>query len=190
MEKERPLLLICDSSNRIQNERPRRYVLKFLKERRKKVFAETSPLQVPSKFSYSKTNPARRAKQWGYSIDEGSLVMQWTKLELDTLSTDAELRNFRELLKGQRLIRRYCKNMDTTLNGDAPLHLCRNSEDIVREYLEKLAEEWWAYMRIQARFAMERVPLDLVISHPAVGLSFTLSPVGSLPNFSSVGLVV
>lgn len=133
-----------------------------------KAWPQREAQKVPSKISYSKAKLGTRAKQWGYSIDAESLVMQWTKLELDLRSTTDELLNLRTLLSGRNELNRFCMEQNSLVTHDSPLHICKSAEDIMRDFIAKIAKEWWRHMRSTARFALERVPMDLVITHPAV----------------------
>lgn len=126
--------------------------------------------KVPSALSYSRTT--RGHKQWGYSIDGDSLVMRWTKLELEQRTVVKELGVIRELLKGLDLVNELQANRNAGITNDIPRHISKDSGDIVMDYLSKVAREWYIYMRNQGRHILDNVPLDIVITHPAVGYSF------------------
>jgi hypothetical protein len=126
-------------------------------------------LKVPSAFSYSRTSSERRCKQWGYSIDDNSQVMRWTKLELEPRTAINELDVLRELTKGLDLIRELQNNEDAGIMNEIPRHIARDSGDLVKDYLSKVTREWYQYMRSKGKHTLENVPLDIVITHPAVG---------------------
>lgn len=129
---------------------------------------EKTAQKVPSDFSYSATKK-RRCKQWGFSIDEGSRVMRWTKLRLVPGTIAQELDILLEGVKGLDLAEKLLEIENAGSEADVPVHLPKYPEDIVRDYLSEVTREWYRYMRSQARHALNQVPLDIVISHPAVG---------------------
>lgn len=128
--------------------------------------------KVPSTISYSSTE--RGCKQWGHSIDDGSQVMRWTKLDLEPRTAARELEVLRELMKGLELIKKFRAGGNTASTNDVPRHISKDAGDVVRDYLTKVAREWYQYMRSQGRYTLDNVPLDIVITHPAVRY---LSPV-------------
>ncbi|KUJ12158.1 uncharacterized protein LY89DRAFT_688619 [Mollisia scopiformis] len=123
--------------------------------------------RVPSAISYSPTNPDTRRSQWGWSIDDDSKVLKWTKLELEPQSTKAELDQLRELTKGLDLLRELRESKNEGLMTDVPQHITKSAEDIVRDFLTKVSRVWYKHMKSQNQFVLEQVPLDLVITHPA-----------------------
>lgn len=126
--------------------------------------------RVPSAISYSPTNPARRKAQWGWSIDDDSKVLKWTKLELEPQSTETELLQLKELTKGLDLLRELRENQLAGTMKDVPQHITKSAEDVVRDFLSKVAREWYKYMKSQNEYTLENLELDLVITHPAVSL--------------------
>lgn len=90
-------------------------------------------------------------------------------MDLEPQSTIKELEVVRELVKGLDLLKELQTNEDAALRNDIPRHISKDSTDVVRDYLGKVAREWALYMRNQGRHVLENVPLDIVITHPVVG---------------------
>ena len=122
--------------------------------------------KVPSQLSYSKTLTNQR--QWGHSIDTDSLVLIGTKLELQTYTPTAELKILKELVKGLDLVTQIVQDDGTAQDIDIPKHLSKNSEQIVSDYLSKVVREWYMWMKGQREHIFSSVPLDLVMTYPAV----------------------
>jgi hypothetical protein len=129
---------------------------------------EANAKKVPSEYSYSKTSVEKRCRQWGYSIDDESQVMRWTKLELEPRTTVRELEVLRELVKGLDLVNELRANENAANTNDIPRHISRDAGDIVRDYLLEVAREWYLYIKSQSRHTLDTVPLDIVVTHPAV----------------------
>lgn len=128
--------------------------------------------KVPSAYSYSKTPATGQYRQWGYSISDDSNVMQWTKLELEPRTIVRELEVLRDLLKGLDLLKELRTNEDAAIKNDVPRYLPKDAGDVVREYLGKVAREWYEHMRAQGRYILDNVPIDIVLTHPAVNFPF------------------
>lgn len=124
--------------------------------------------KVPSLYSFSKTSTSGECRQWGYSISDDSNVMQWTKLELEPRTTLKELKVLRDLVQGLDLLKELRVKEDAAINNDIPRYLPKDAGDVVREYLGKVAREWYQYMRANGKHTLDSVPLDIVITHPAV----------------------
>lgn len=124
--------------------------------------------KVPSRYSYSKTSTSGECRQWGYSISDDSNVMQWTKLELEPRAIAQELKVLRDLVQGLDLLKEFRANEDAAINNDIPRYLPKDAGDVVREYLGKIAREWYQYMRAKGRHTLDSVPLDIILTHPAV----------------------
>jgi hypothetical protein len=122
---------------------------------------------VPSAISYSTSTTTRRCKQWGWSIDDNSGVLRWTKLEFEHRTKLKELEVFQELIKGLDLVKTL-QNSATTGEAEIPKQISKNAEDVVRDYLNKIARQWFQYMRSEGRFTLEQVHLDIILTHPAV----------------------
>src|SRR4051794_1426670 len=73
--------------------------------------------KVPSAYSYSKTSAANRCRQWGHSIDDNSMVILWTKLNLERRTTVQELGVLRELVKGLELVNKLRANQDAGIKN-------------------------------------------------------------------------
>jgi hypothetical protein len=129
--------------------------------------------KVPSKLSYSSSWDTIAKEQWGYSMDADRrvIVLQWTKMELMNQDTAMELKKLKVLLEGHKLIETYCEKTDpydTLALADAPLHLFKNSEDIMRDYLIRLVTRWWERTIVESRFMLENTHVDVIVTHPAV----------------------
>lgn len=125
---------------------------------------KTSSEKVPSDFSYS---PAENgAQQWGYDIDDRSHVLQWTKLALeDTANRRRELEGLAKLLWEMRLLN---LSDEEAITSGVPEHLVKEPEDIVTDYLGKVAEKTWDEITsVVGRHVPEQIPIDLVVTHPA-----------------------
>ena len=122
--------------------------------------------RVPSQFSYSNTKNG--CQQWGWSIDDDSNVLRWTKLDLEPRSPVGELEVLSHLMKGLDLVRELRANKNAAITNDIPRHIARSSEDVVQDYLGRVAREWYMHMKGKTIHTLQRVPIDLVITHPAV----------------------
>jgi hypothetical protein len=134
-----------------------------------KWWPEREAQKVPSKYSYSRTTTRRR--QWGYSIDDKSQVMQWTKLDLVQRKPPQELDVLRGLLKGLDLVDRLRADENASVENEIPRHISKDSWEVMRDYLVQVSEEWHRHMKSQGKHILDRVPIDIVISYPAVGSS-------------------
>ncbi|KAF2395573.1 hypothetical protein EJ06DRAFT_268430 [Trichodelitschia bisporula] len=124
---------------------------------------ERKETKVPSVLSYSRSSG--QYHQWGHSIDPATanVALQWTKLELQGRSPLKELEKLLELTKGMRLANKLQEG--STL--DPPRHLARNDEDIIRDYLAKVARHWYRFVQSKQSHLLENVPVDVVVTHPA-----------------------
>lgn len=98
--------------------------------------------------------------------------MRWTKLELEPRTTVRELEVLRELVKGLDLVNELRANENAAYTNDIPRHISKSSEDVVRDYLCKVSREWYQFISTQGRHTLGNVPLDIVITHPAVRFPF------------------
>ncbi|KAK3343427.1 hypothetical protein B0T25DRAFT_464384 [Lasiosphaeria hispida] len=124
--------------------------------------------KIPSAISYSKT--PSKCKQWGDDIDkQQSLVLKWTKLELQPQKALQELAKLREALGGLALVQSLLRDERAGVKTDMPLHITKSPISIVQDYLTRVARHYYLYMRNNSEFAIERgnVPVDMVITHPA-----------------------
>jgi hypothetical protein len=110
-------------------------------------------------------------RQWGYSIDDKSKVLRWTKLELfdDRLPIEG-LQNLSELLRALPEIKALHGGKAKT--DDLPRHLSKSTEDIIETFLGYIAREWKSSITTEMRHVLERAPIDLVVTHPAVRCSY------------------
>ncbi|KAK3939278.1 hypothetical protein QBC46DRAFT_388319 [Diplogelasinospora grovesii] len=120
--------------------------------------------KVPSEYSYSPS--PKGCRQWGYDIDDNSRVLKWTKLELEeTKNRTTELRTLAETLYGLRLLD---LTPEAIIRNDIPRHLAKEPEDIVKEYLDQIAEQTFTDITTTlGRHVPERLPIDMVVTHPA-----------------------
>ncbi|KAH7625276.1 hypothetical protein B0T09DRAFT_352661 [Sordaria sp. MPI-SDFR-AT-0083] len=120
--------------------------------------------KVPSEISYSPS--PKGCRQWGYDIDDNSRVLKWTKLELeDTRNRSAELKTLAETLLGLQLLD---LSEDAVIKNDIPRHLAKEPEDIVKDYLDEIAEQTLEEIQTQVgRRVADNIPIDMVITHPA-----------------------
>lgn len=131
--------------------------------------------KVPSEISYSRT--LNRRKQWGHDIDNDSLVLRWTKMDLEPREPVKELSILGDLVQGLDKIR----DLNAATNShdviDLPQHLTRNSADVVRDYLSKVVRAWYIWFKDQpqGQNQLDGLPLDVVITHPAVRESKNLA---------------
>jgi hypothetical protein len=126
--------------------------------------------KVPSDYSYSES--ATGKNQWGHDIDDNSLVVRWTKLNLEARDPERELEVLGELVKGLDRMRSFQQTQN-----DMPQHLARNASDVVRDYLTRVVRQWYIWMRSQPgsrQHILRNLPLDLVITHPAVSMPLVL----------------
>jgi len=126
-------------------------------------------LKVPSQLSYSKT--PKRLRQFGYDIDAESLILSETKLELEEDAEDRtrirELKSFADTLYA--FTRSRLDDAAAELGG-IPKHLSKSAEDIVEDYLKKVAEVVRKDIAERWPNALDQIPIEVVITHPAVSL--------------------
>ncbi|KAI9868849.1 MAG: hypothetical protein M1813_004700 [Trichoglossum hirsutum] len=99
-------------------------------------------------------------------MDENSQVMQWTKLELEPLTTVKELGILRDLVGGLDRMNKLRADESASLNS-IPRHISKDAEEVVKDYLGKVSREWYTYIKQQGKHTLDSVPIDIVISHPA-----------------------
>lgn len=133
--------------------------------RRDRPVATATEGKVPSQRSFQKTKNGN--VQWGFSIDDDSEVLQWTKLELMPREPAKELATLKNLLKG---IDTYGRPLLET----APRQLTFNAQDVIEDYLGKVVKEWVQAMNRRAARALENIDVDVVITYPAVRLSLQI----------------
>lgn len=135
---------------------------------------EKTAQKVPSAYSYSKADSAKQREQWGYSINENSQVIRWSKLDIGPRTTTRELEVLRDLVTGLDLVNKLHRTEQDFRANDVPQHLSKDSSDVIRDYLGKVARKWYQSMKTgPGRNALDNVPLDIVITHPAVSSYFS-----------------
>jgi hypothetical protein len=120
--------------------------------------------KVPSAISYMVSK--NKCQQWGHDIDENSEYLTWTKLELGEQPQDKELENLAAAFKGIACI---SSITDRFSNASQRLQsLAATPGQIVQKYLTKVARKWRDDFVKSGRTALSELPLDLVVTHPAV----------------------
>lgn len=76
-----------------------------------------------------------------------------------------------ELAKGLDYVNELRSRATSARNQKIPQHLGKSEEDVVRDYLSHLADQWYEMMQVGAQ-TLNVVPLDIVITHPAVSHKF------------------
>ena len=122
---------------------------------------------MPSQHSYS--NTPRGCQQWGHDIDDNSLVLKRTKIQLEEVqSRISELRNLSEMLYQLRLLD---LSQHAVRKHGIPKHLAKEPEDIVKDYLDYIAERTLLELTTRVgRQVPHKIPIDLVVTHPAVSV--------------------
>ncbi|KAK5661328.1 hypothetical protein OQA88_11223 [Cercophora sp. LCS_1] len=124
----------------------------------------TTANKVPSDISYS-PSLVRGCQQWGYDIDDHSRVIKWTKLALEeTQDRTTELKKLASLLWEMRHVE---LTEEMYINNNMPRHLSKTPEDIVTDYLDKIAEKAYDEICTIGRNIPQRIPIDMVVTHPA-----------------------
>lgn len=123
--------------------------------------------KVPSQHSYS--NTPKGCQQWGYDIDDNSLVLKRTKIQLEEVrSRHSELRTLSEMLYQLRLLD---LSQATVRKKGIPKHLAKEPEDIVKDYLDQIAERTLREITDRVgRHVPSKIPIDMVVTHPAVSV--------------------
>ena len=123
--------------------------------------------KIPSEISYSKgTN---RSRQPGKDAERHKLVLHWTKLELETRRPATELEALLEAVQGLSLVKRLREVADADINHEAPTHLTKSPSDIVKDFLLKIARQYYLHMKGQSSALIGgQIPLDVALTHPAV----------------------
>jgi len=126
--------------------------------------------KVPSVISFSKNSEGK--SQYGYDISRGSVTLQWNKLELkDPSNRSEELKLFRRALEDLRYLeepRNPALTDDEAFDIDIPTHVGMDSEEIVMQYMQRLANHFCQSVEDQRGEALLREnTIDIVITHPA-----------------------
>jgi hypothetical protein len=123
---------------------------------------------VPSLVSYSRTPNVR--KQFGHDIDDQSEVVKWTKLDLDPKPATDHLRQLENTTKGLKLVQALYRDKPA-LERDIPYHISKDTTEIVRHFLEQVVRAWKDQIKESADGALGVIPIDIVVTHPAVSLA-------------------
>ncbi|KAL2679377.1 hypothetical protein Neosp_010151 [[Neocosmospora] mangrovei] len=122
--------------------------------------------KLPSEISYSKAT--NRSRQPGKDAERHKLVLHWTKLELETRRPAAELEALLEAVQGLSLVKRLREVADADINHEAPTHLTKSPSDIVKDFLLKIARQYYLHMKGQSSALIGgQIPLDVALTHPA-----------------------
>ncbi|KAK0665366.1 putative heat shock protein family 70 protein [Cercophora samala] len=121
--------------------------------------------KVPSQLSYSVT--PKGCEQYGYDIDDNSLVLKKTKIQLEAMGTRLdELRTLSELLKE---LRDLDLSEEEVIENGIPEHLAKEPEEIVKDYLDEIAQKTEKVINSDVgRHVLSNVAIDLVVTHPAI----------------------
>jgi len=126
---------------------------------------KNSSEKVPSDYSYS-PSLVKNCQQWGYDIDDHSRVIKWTKLALEeTGGRHKELQELAKLLWEMRILH---LTDELVITNNLPRHLAKEPEDVATDYLERVAEKTLREIEVIGKHIPEKIPLDMVITHPAV----------------------
>jgi hypothetical protein len=140
-----------------------------------KQWPDQTEVKVPSEVSYSMTpgeDDSHVFRQWGYSIQPGSKILRWTKLELvRDRSPLEELHILRELVEGLPDINNLHDSKSEITQ--IPRHLSKTTEDIITYYLGHVAQEWTSLISAQGTQILSNIPVDIIVTHPAVRLALT-----------------
>ncbi|KAI8665736.1 hypothetical protein NCS56_01010700 [Fusarium sp. Ph1] len=122
--------------------------------------------KIPSEISYSKAT--NRSRQPGKDAERHKLVLHWTKLELETRRPATELEALLEAVQGLSLVKRLREVADADINHEAPTHLTKSPSDIVKDFLLKIARQYYLHMKGQSSALIGgQIPLDVALTHPA-----------------------
>lgn len=126
--------------------------------------------KVPSAISYAAGSGGER--QWGLDIDTGTSRLTLTKLQLEHQEPLQELQNLLKAVMGMELLD--ISRVNQT-NGLASSY-SREPEDIVADYLSGIREYLVPFIQgiIPATY-LSSVPIDLVVTVPAVSISSEIS---------------
>ncbi|KAK4178783.1 putative heat shock protein family 70 protein [Triangularia setosa] len=121
--------------------------------------------KVPSQLSYSVT--PKGCEQYGYDIDDNSLVLKKTKIQLEAMGSRLdELRTLSELLKE---LRDLDLSEEEVIENGIPEHLAKEPEEIVKDYLDEIAEKTEKVINSDlGRHVLSNVAIDMVVTHPAI----------------------
>lgn len=136
---------------------------------------KTNARKVPSLIS---TSPSTKkgCRQWGFDIDDSSVVIKAVKLELDRKGRLEELKLLVRTLKGLAALD---YNDNHAVRNDIPTYLVKDDVEIVKSYLAKVADTLLVEIAsVHGSRVAETVYIDLIVTHPAVSLVSCLLGVG------------
>jgi hypothetical protein len=130
--------------------------------------------KVPSMISFSDSNGSY--SQYGYEIAPKSMTLQWNKLELkDPEDRGAELRMLEKALHDLALLedlRNPAMSDEDRDNIVVPGHVGKTPEDVVTEYMKRLASRFQREVDAnEGRAVLDNNIVDVVVTHPADGVS-------------------
>ena len=91
-------------------------------------------------------------------------------LELKPRSTAKELSQLKDLLEGLKLIQELQEQDD--FGKDVPIHITKKPEDAMRDFMGHVARHWHDFMIASDRYFLEEIPLDIIITHPIVRITY------------------
>jgi hypothetical protein len=128
--------------------------------------------KAPSIYSYA---PSATHSQWGYDIDPSTESLRWTKLELEPLGPKQELEKLKGLVEGLHLIHNLQANYRPGQElPEIPEHLTKEPEDVVRDYLTEVVDDWYGFISNDSTNLIHEVRVDLIMTHPAVRYLFLI----------------
>ena len=121
--------------------------------------------KVPSVYSYTKA--ASGEEQWGNSLSEDAVTMVHTKLELDAQQSKLdELDIILHNLDGMHDLR-----FDHVVKtGGNPDFTAKKPEIVVLDYMKRVFDRVLKYLGKVPEELLRSLPVDIVITHPVVGL--------------------
>ncbi|KAK3988974.1 hypothetical protein QBC44DRAFT_381951 [Cladorrhinum sp. PSN332] len=118
---------------------------------------------VPTQISYSLT--PNGCNQWGYDLDDGSVVNGCLRNGLETKDLKAELQALVELARSFNLTD---FGFDNLIQAEGiPTHLYKTPEQMARDFLQPVAKHVYKELLTKiGRRVTENVRIDLAISYP------------------------
>ena len=124
--------------------------------------------KIPSEISFSPTLNGQT--QWGRDIESGSQVVRYAKLNLQARGRRVELEKLADVVNGLQIMARFRADQTAGAKNSVPKHLTLSPEDVVTELLDRVVRRWYDMVQSENRAALATNPLDLIITHPGVGL--------------------
>lgn len=123
--------------------------------------------KVPSEITYAASSQ-RDHERWGFDLKYRDYVLRWTKMELEPPSREQAMVSLQKTLEEARLL----GGIKNALVDFIPLHLIKNAEEIVVDYLTEVARKVREDILgevLNGLVTLSEFPIDLMITHPAVG---------------------